>query len=139
MHIPEGTFRDKAKPPTPSQLAAELGGMMSVWNEFLRFVNERHSPILEEWTFMKSGWALVPRRESRTVCYLFPEHGSFTVAFVLGEKAVTAALQSKLPKRMVDEIESARVYAEGRGFRLKVAKATDFPHLKKLVTIKMAY
>ncbi len=63
--MPEGAFPEKANPPTPSQVAAVLGGMMSVWSEFLRFISERHSPIVEEWKFMKSGWVLVPRRESR--------------------------------------------------------------------------
>ncbi len=137
--MPENAFPEKANPPTPAQVAAALGGMMSVWNEFLRFIHEQHSPIVEEWKFMKSGWALMPQCKGRTVCYLFPEHDRFTIAFVLGEKAVTAALQGKLPKRMVDEIESARPYAEGRGFRLQVTTARDLPHLQKLVTMKMAY
>jgi hypothetical protein len=51
-------------------------------------------------------------------------------------KAVAAARQSKLPKCIMDAIEEARAYAEGRGFYVKVSKPNDLAHLKSLVSIK---
>jgi hypothetical protein len=130
-------FLDEAKKPTNKAVSSTLGVSAEVWNGLMEFIREEHGPIIEEWKFMKSGWVLVPKKKTRTVCYLFPASGFFTVAFVLGEKAVEVARKSKLPKRVIDLMEAARPYAEGRGFRVQVAKPTDLKWLKTLVTIKM--
>ena len=94
-------------------------------------------PLSKEWKFMKSGWVLVPKCKTRTVCYLFPAEGFFTAAFVLGEKAVDAARKSTLPKKILDAMEEAKPYAEGRGFYVRAAKPADLKHLITLATIKM--
>jgi hypothetical protein len=136
--MPEFAFTEKSKKPSPNALAAALGESAALWRDFIGFLLSEHAPIAEEWKFMKSGWVLVPKRKTRTVCYLFPASNLFTVAFNLGEKAVAAARQTKLPKRIMDAIENARPYAEGRGFYVEAAKPADLVHLKTLVSIKMA-
>jgi hypothetical protein len=135
--MPETAFLDKSKKPTDKALALALGDIADLWYDLIAFMHENHSPIVEEWKFMKSGWTLVPKRKARTVCYLFPAQNYFTVAFTLGEKAVEVARQSKLPKKILDSIEEARPYAEGRGFYVKATKPADLKHLQALVTIKM--
>lgn len=77
------------------------------------------------------------KRKTRTVCYLFPGNDHFTVAFVLGAKAVEVARLSKLPKKILDVIEAARSYAEGRGFYVECARPADLKHLLTLLAIKM--
>jgi hypothetical protein len=136
MTMPECAFTDKAKQPTAKQLSSALGDCAKVWDDYCGYLRERLSPLDEEWKFGKTGWMLVPKRKKRTVCYLFPAAGYFTVAFVLGEKAVEVARESKLPKKILESIEAAHPYAEGRGFYVDVKKTGDLVHLKTLVGIK---
>jgi hypothetical protein len=135
--MPDCAFVDKAKKPTDKTLAAALDGVAGAWDEFLTYLRENHGPLAEEWKFMKSGWVLLTKRKTRTVCYLFPAEGFFTVAFVLGEKAVEAARQSKLPKKILTAMEEAKPYAEGRGFYVECRKVSDLKHLLTLTAIKM--
>ena len=109
---------------------------LSLWNEFAELIRENFSPVTDEWKFYKS-WHWILKRKARTICYLFPEKNQFTVAFVFGEKAVAAVRQSKLPKKILDNIESARKYAEGRGFYIECKKSGDLKHLQTLTAIKM--
>ena len=61
-----------------------------------------------------------------------------SAGFALGEKAVKAAHQSKLPKAVLDLIDSAPKYAEGRAVRLEVRTKKDVALVEKLAAIKMA-
>jgi hypothetical protein len=135
--MPETAFLDKAKKPKPADLTKALGARAQSWNEFVTHVAENYAPVSEEWKFMKSGWTLLLKRKARTICYLFPAVGYFTAAFVLGEKAVAVARQSKLPKIILKTIERAHPYAEGRGFYVECKKPGDLKHLMMLGAIKM--
>jgi hypothetical protein len=135
--LPQNAFSDSAKAPTATELEAALGGAYAQWEAYLEHLREAHAPLSEEWKKGKSGWMMLTKRKTRTVCYLFPGNGHFTVAFVLGQKAVEVMRQTKLPKKIMDSMEEARPYAEGRGFYVECAKAADLKHLLTLVTIKM--
>ena len=134
--MPECAFTDKTKQPAAKQLSTALGDCSQVWDDFIDYLSEQCNPLTKEWKFTKSGWSLIPSRKKRRICYLFPANNYFTVAFVLGERAVDIARQSKLPKKILDAIEAATPYAEGRGFYVEVKKPSDLNHLKTLVEIK---
>ena len=76
--------------------------------------------------------------KARRICYLTPDDGQFTAAFVLGEKAVAEVHASKLPKSIKTEFENAKPYAEGRGIRIAISKPAQLAHLKTLASIKLA-
>lgn len=136
--MPECAFVEKAAKPTAKDLEHSLGAIaVDVWELFTAYLHEVYAPVTDEWKFMKSGWTLVPKKKARTICYLFPAEGYFTAAFTLGEKAVAAARQSKLPKRILSAIEEARPYAEGRGFYVKCSQPADLKHLLTLTALKM--
>ncbi len=59
------------------------------------------------------------------------------MAFVLGEKAVQNARTSDLPVHVVEEIDAARKYVEGRGIRVEVRNRDAVGTVKKLSAIKM--
>jgi hypothetical protein len=61
------------------------------------------------------------------------------VAFVFGEKAANEALGSNISDSIKNEISSARVYAEGRGFRIEVKDDSMLEDIKKLIEIKLAH
>jgi hypothetical protein len=134
---PQNAFPDKTKRPSEKDLTTALGSSAGAWSGLLKYLDEFHAPITEEWKHGKTGWMLVLKRKTRTVCYLFPGNEHFTVAFVLGAKAVEVMRQSKLPKRIMDAMEAARPYAEGRGFYVECSKPADLRHLLTLVAIKM--
>jgi hypothetical protein len=66
-----------------------------------------------------------------------PCKGYFLASFALGEKAVRAAHESDLPASLLEVIDSARKYAEGRGVRLEVREPGDVEAIEKLTVIKM--
>jgi hypothetical protein len=64
--------------------------------------------------------------------------GLFLVGFALGEKAVKAAHDSRLPDSILTVIDEARKYAEGRAVRIEVKSKEHLEIAKKLAAIKMA-
>ena len=74
----------------------------------------------------------------RRIVYMTPQKEQFTVGLVLGDRAVAAANESSLPAAILEEINSARKYAEGRGVRIEVTSDEDLRAIKLLADIKMA-
>jgi hypothetical protein len=129
-------FIGRTKPPTDDELSIELGAARALWDELL---TELALPI-QEWNSYspKAGWSLKVKLKKRTIVYLAPCHGKFRVAFVLGDKAVAAARQLKLPKAVLKIIDEAPRYPEGTGVRLEIAARKDLAAVKKLAEVKLA-
>jgi hypothetical protein len=129
-------FIGRTKPPTDEELSTELGAARALWDELL---TELALPI-QEWNSYspKAGWSLKLKLKKRTIVYLAPCHGSFRVAFVLGDKAMEAARQVKLPKAVLKIIDEAPHYPEGTGVRLEIAARKDLAAVKKLAEVKLA-
>ena len=133
-------FADPLNPPEPAALRHVLGASARLWSELVSHVAENHAPVTERWSFSgaKFGWSLRLKRRERVVLYMTPQTGAFTVGIVLGEKAVKAARESGLPASILERIDSAPRYAEGRGIRLTVATPEDVAAVQKLAAAKMA-
>jgi hypothetical protein len=133
-------FDDKSKLPQDDDLAATLGSTSIFWNELKILIASKFAPLSAEWGFAskKTGWGLRLKQEKRTILYMTPCKGYFMASFALGEKAVKAAHESDLPVSVLEVIDSARKYAEGRGVRLEVRSAEDVRNVEKLAVIKMA-
>lgn len=128
---------DKSKQPDDKDLAEVLGQTKKLWEELIGYVTEAYDSVTEEWGFYKA-WSLRLKRKKRTILYLIPSQGYFLCAFVFGGKATEEARKSTLPKNVMKTINEAKVYAEGRGFRLEVKKKQHLDTMKKLTAIKMA-
>ncbi len=117
-------FDDKSKLPQDDDLAATLRSAFVFWNELKRFIASRFAPLSTEWgiTSKKTGWGLRLKQEKRTILYMTPCRGYFLASFALGENAVKAAHESDLPLSVLETIDSAKKYAEGRGVRLEVKR-----------------
>lgn len=133
-------FADKLKPPQPQQLAATLGRAFVHWKKLKALIEKRFGPVSFEWGFTSktTGWGLRVKSEKRTILYLTPCEGYFLASFALGEKAVKAAHESNVPAAVLQIIDSAKKYAEGRGIRLEVKSASDVRTVEKIAIIKMA-
>ena len=133
-------FDDKSKPPKDDDLAIMLGSTFVFWNELKRLIVSGFTPLSIEWGFTsnKTGWGLRLKREKRTILYMIPCEGYFVASFALGEKAVKAARETDLPISVLEVIDTAKKYAEGRGVRLEVRSAEDVRNVAKLAVVKMA-
>src|ERR1022692_4499459 len=134
-------FIGKTKEPTADELAAELGSSAPVWNDLLDRLAADCNIVTQEWNSYspKAGWSLRLKVKKRNILYLGPCHGSFRVAFVLGDKAVEAVRHSTLPRKLIKMIEEGKRYPEGTAVRMDVTGAKDLPAIVKLAAIKLEY
>ena len=131
---------DGSHVPSQTEVDESLGPSARLWARLVAGVAKVHAPIEQVWTFSgpKYGWSLRLKRKDRVVLYLIPQLGHFLVGVVLGEKAVRAAREADLPAAVLEAMESARPYAEGRGIRVPVRDAEDVQAAMKLAALKMA-
>jgi hypothetical protein len=133
-------FEDKSKPPQDKEVMEVLRRKSAHWVKLRALLHSQYEPLTETWKFYsrKWGWTLQLKRKKRAVLYLTPHKGYFAAGFVLGEKAVKSARDSDLPDSILNAINSARKYAEGRGIRIEVKTKKDVDVVEKLAAIKMA-
>jgi hypothetical protein len=135
-------FIGKTERPSPEEISAALGPTVSLWNELIEWLASALGVVDQEWKGIyvhKYGWSLTLKRKKRTIVYLGPCAGCFRAAFTLSDKAVAAAKEARLPKKVLEALEEARRYPEGTGLRLVVSKAADLAAIRKLAEIKLAH
>ena len=133
-------FTDKASTPRPRDLKETLGRSSALWDGLRDHLAAEYQPLTEKWVMYseKWGWSLQLKRKKRTILYMTPCKKHFLVGFVLGEKAVKAAHESDLPDSVLNLIDSAPKYPEGRGLRVEVRTKRDLGLIEKLAAVKMA-
>jgi hypothetical protein len=133
-------FIGKTVKPTAGEIAAALGPAATIWNQLIHRLDEDYGVNIQEWNSYspKAGWALKLKVKKRTIVYLAPCARCFRVLFILGDKAVTAAKQCRLPIAVQKVIDDAPRYPEGTGLRLLVKGSKDLAGIGKLVAIKLA-
>lgn len=132
-------FIDKPKKPTDNDLIEALDSAKKLWDQLLDELADEYNIVDQEWNSYshKAGWSLRLKLKKRNIVYLSPCKDCFFVSFALGDKAVQAVRQSKLPKRVIKIIDEAKRYAEGTGVRLEVKKPKDIDIVKRLTAIKL--
>ena len=133
-----GAFTDKSRPPGDAELARRLGRAAAAWRDLRARVAKACAPIEPAWSF-STGWSLRLKHGKRVLVYMLPCEGHFLASFALGEKAVAAALEAKLPATVLATIAAAPRYAEGRGVRFEVRTAAQVRPIAELVAIKHAH
>ena len=133
-------FINHAARPTPEELATALGPTATIWNKLVGCLADEYGLNVQEWNSysLKAGWSMRLKLKKRNILYMSPCKDYFRVAFILGDKAVKAARQIKLPKSVAEAIEDAPRYPEGTGVRLIVKRMSDLPAIQKLAAIKLA-
>lgn len=99
---------------------------------FLPFMQKEYGAA-GEWKLYskKAGWSYVVKSGKRTLVYLIPQEGAFEAAFVFGQAAVDAAQNAPLPARVIQEINEARVYMEGRSVQVEIWEKADVGTVKR--------
>jgi hypothetical protein len=136
-----GNTDGTAPSPGKRELAGLLGKAGATWAALHADLTAQFGPLTETWIFTRktNHWALQLKQKTRTVVYLIPAAGTFRAAFALGEKACAAARESDLPASVLDIIDRAPRYAEGRGVTLDVRTRKDARNVKVVAAIKMAH
>lgn len=131
-------FGEKTSPPSADDVRTVLGKSHKAWDRLIDEVSNRIAPISPVWGFTsaKSGWGLRLLRSGRVILYMTPCEGHFLVSFALGEKAVAAARDKGLAPFVLDAIDRAPRYAEGRGMRFEIRSVREIPPLVALAEIK---
>lgn len=132
-------FIDKPKKPTEEELAAVLGPAKALWDRLAADLARENGVDVQEWRSYspKAGWSLRLKRKKRTIVWMSPFRGCFQVMFILGDRAVKAARQSKLPQRVIKIIDKAPRYPEGTGIRMNMRGPKDIAIVKRLAVIKL--
>ncbi len=134
-------FMDKASTPTDGELKHVLGDKYELWMEIRERVFLKYPDRKEEWNFpgKKYGWSFRIKDKKRAIIYLLPMREEFMAAFVFGGKAFEAIKESEVSPQVVSDLESARVYAEGRGIRIPVPDRAALKDIFTLIDIKLAF
>jgi hypothetical protein len=136
--MPLSAFHDQESLPTDAGVRHVLGDAHATWELLLGLVAERIGPVSEVWkcTSVKTGWGLRVVRETKVILYMTPQPRQFVVSFALGERAVKAARMAKLSAAVMQVIEAAPGFVDGRRVRITVRDARDLETLAQLAAIK---
>jgi hypothetical protein len=137
--MPPNAFIGKPEKPTDAELVTALGPCKALWDQLLADLAEEHGIVIREWNpySRKAGWSLRLKHGKRAILYLSPCGGFFRVSFALGDKAVQAARECRLPQRVIRIIDEAKRYAEGTGVRIEVRTSKDLAAVHKLTAVKL--
>jgi hypothetical protein len=136
----ERQFTQKTPQPNPQLLQEALGDGHSSWMELIAHVEAEYDGVRQEWKYYSTGgWTLKILAGKRNLFMMIPVAGSLRVAFVFGDRAVAAISESRLPKNIIEIVQNARKFAEGRGLNIPVDDKRDLANVKKLIKIKVEH
>ncbi len=139
MDIPNA-FIGRMDKPTATELTAALGKAAPVWGELTARLSAELGVTDQEWkTYSpKYGWSAKLKLKKRTILHISPCAGCFQVVFILGDRAVKAARESKLSASVLKALDEAPKYPEGTGVRFLIKTPRQIPSILKLAQIKLA-
>jgi hypothetical protein len=133
-------FNDKMVVPDGADVGVALGSSLDRWCAIRSALIEQYPNVDEDWVYSgkSQGWALRFKDGKRTILYLTASQDQFRVGLSLGEKVLTAVLNSGLPAHILAIVEEAPRYSEGRGVRIVVQTDEDVQSVLILAKIKMS-
>jgi hypothetical protein len=134
-------FDDRSTPPTEAMLSAALGSSFVHWSQLKQALAANHPPVSFEWGFTSknTGWGMRVKHKERVILYMTPCEGYFLASLALGDKALKAAKESTLPRKVLKIIAGSKRYAEGTGIRLEIRNTADVQSAEKLARIKLSH
>lgn len=135
----QNAFVGQVEPPRQKAVQSALGQSYSLWKQLVAELKEELALDGEDWhsSGAKYGWALRLQQKQRNIVYLGPRAGSFIAAFVLGDKAIAAVQNSKLPADLLQTIAKTKRYGEGTPVRIEVTNAEELEAVRILARIKV--
>ena len=133
-------FTDKKSIPCEEELIDSLDNTFKLWQLIIKFVHSKYPDAKDEWNYPgeKYGWNFRIKDKKRAIIYLLPREKYFKAAFVFGQKATDTIMKSQVSGEIKTELETAKVYAEGRGIRIDINNESVAEDIKTLIEIKLA-
>jgi hypothetical protein len=119
-------------------MAAMIGTMLPVWNELVVFLRANFL-VEEDFKFMYGknyGWALRFRVNGKFLTSLFPTKGGFTVQVNLTPQAVEQAIKMDIHPGILEVINNAHPYPEGRWCFIPVWTPQALEDIKQLIRLR---
>lgn len=134
-------FIDKAIEPPQQDVEDKLAGTYSLWQRIHDYVLEQYPEGKKEWNFpgKKYGWSFRIKDKKRAIIYFLPREGYFKVAFVFGQKATDAIMETSISDQIKTNLEQAKKYVEGRGVQIEVHDEEPLKDIEELVRIKLKF
>ena len=133
-------FIDKTNKPEQKDLIKALGRTFKTWEDIINLVYLKNPNAISEWNFpgQKYGWSYKIKDMKRAIIYLLPRDKKFMAAFNFGQKAFEKIMDSNISEAIKHSIESAKVYAEGRGIRIEIKNRKQLKDISQLIDIKLS-
>ena len=134
-----GAFTDKKQRPSQTEIQGMMGVGLTYWDELLQFVREQYAPE-EEFRFMygkKYGWAIRFQLRRKLLTSFYPTEGGLTVQINLGPDAVDQALEMSLGENVMNVINRATAYSEGRWLFIPVKSPQDIQDIQRLIALRV--
>jgi hypothetical protein len=130
---------DKAHQPSEVEILETIG-QTAAWLDLRQYINTRYGDWTPELKFFAKqyGWTIRYRKSGKTLCYLFPETGAFSVLVVLGKKEAEKALTmaDKLGPNARAVLEGTEQLHDGRWLWIRVLDVDDAEDVKRLLRAK---
>ena len=130
---------DKNNAPTWDSMEKHVGSRANVWRKVNEYIQGKYDHLPEIKYFAKNyGWTIRYHRKGKTLCYLFPEHNSFSILIVLGSSEVekVEAHKNDLNPKTLDIFNNTEQLHDGRWLWIKEVEMDDLPSFKVLLTAK---
>ncbi|MFC2112921.1 DUF3788 family protein [Bacteroidota bacterium] len=136
----ENVFREKDIHPSDELVKNALKTSYPYLEIIRKYIADSIGETTEEWKYYgkKLGWTMKTFYKKRNLFFIGIYEGYFMMAFIFGDKAYNALMESDLSAELKSELKSAQKYAEGRGLRLKIEDDRYLEDIKILLQYKMA-
>ncbi|MBN2011178.1 DUF3788 family protein [candidate division KSB1 bacterium] len=130
---------DKTIQPDDDLLRKIYGDSWIHWCEIINHLEKEVGNIHTEWKYyyQKSGWLLQVLRKNKTVFWLRPHIGYFSISFWFGDKGVAIVEKSDFPWQLKNELITAKKYMIGRCITIHMDRLDDVINIKKLIHLKL--
>ena len=125
--------------PDDKNIIKILGETGKYWETIKKYIAENHENVVETWKFYRkeSGWLLQVSRKKRTIFWMRPIDGYFTITFWFGDKAVEVVEKSGLPIKIIEDLKNAKKLMIGRNATIEVRSPEDVEYVEMLIELKM--
>ncbi len=124
--------------PSEEEILASIGNA-KLWLELKKYLDQSYDFIPEQVFYGKKyGWTIRYRKSGKTLCSLFPEHGSFTTLIVLGMKEgeKSSQIHDDLSPETRKLFVSTKHLHDGKWLWIRVLKPIHVEDIKRLLAIK---
>jgi hypothetical protein len=133
-------FLDKAQIPSENAILTALGLTKVLWLDIHEYIRQNYHFVPELVYFTKNyGWSVRCRKGKKTLCYLFPESGAFSILIVLGKEEAERVdlIKDQLNDTQKQIFENTEQLHDGRWMWIRVREINDVISFKLLLAAKV--